>query len=60
MTILPKAEVVGVLYDPNFHPALDQLVALEKAARSIALRLEVLKHRSEPAELRFHPESHVT
>jgi putative tryptophan/tyrosine transport system substrate-binding protein len=41
--LLPKAEVVGVLYDPNFHPAVDQLVALEKAAKTIALRLDVLK-----------------
>src|SRR5690242_7023583 len=41
--LLPKAELVGVLYDPNFHPAADQLVALEKAAMTIALRLDVLK-----------------
>jgi putative tryptophan/tyrosine transport system substrate-binding protein len=32
-----------VLYDPNFPPAVDQLVALEKAAKTIALRLDVLK-----------------
>jgi len=41
--LLPKADLVGVLYDPNFSPAVDQLAALEKAANTIALRLEVLR-----------------
>jgi len=41
--LLPKADLVGVLYDPNFSPAVDQLAALEKAASTIALRLDVLK-----------------
>jgi len=45
--LLPKADLVGVLYDPNFHPAVDQLVALEKAAKTIALRLEVAKAGSD-------------
>jgi len=40
--LLPKADLVGVLYDPNFSPAEDQLGALEKAANTIALRLDVL------------------
>jgi len=40
--LLPKADLVGVLYDPNFAPAVDQLAALEKAANTIALRLDVL------------------
>jgi putative ABC transport system substrate-binding protein len=39
--LLPKTGVVGVLYDPNFVPAVDQLAALEKAAATIALRLDV-------------------
>ena len=41
--LLPKADVVGVLYDPNFRPAIEQLAAIEKAAKTIALRVEVLK-----------------
>jgi putative tryptophan/tyrosine transport system substrate-binding protein len=41
--LLPKADVVGVLYDPNFPPAVDQLAALEKAAKTIALRLDVFR-----------------
>jgi ABC-type uncharacterized transport system substrate-binding protein len=41
--LLPKADLVGVLYDPNFRPAVDQLVALEKAANTVALRLEVVR-----------------
>jgi putative tryptophan/tyrosine transport system substrate-binding protein len=41
--LLPKADVVGVLYDPNFTPAVDQLAALEKAAKTIALRLDVFR-----------------
>ena len=41
--LLPKADVVGVLYDPNFPSAVDQLVALERAAKTIELRLEVLR-----------------
>ena len=39
--LLPKADVVGVLYDPNFPPAVDQLAVLEKAAKTIGLRLDV-------------------
>ena len=41
--LLPKADVVGVLYDPNFPPAVDQLTALERAAKTIALQLNVLR-----------------
>jgi ABC-type uncharacterized transport system substrate-binding protein len=41
--LLPKADLVGVVYDPNFRPAVDQLVALEKAANTVALRLEVVR-----------------
>ena len=41
--LLPKADLVGVLYDPNFSPAVDQLAALEKAASTIGLRLDVLR-----------------
>jgi putative ABC transport system substrate-binding protein len=41
--LLPKADLVGFVYDPNFRPAVDQLVALEKAANTIALRLEVVR-----------------
>ena len=41
--LLPKADVVGVLYDPNFRPAVDELVALEKAAKAIAIQLDVLR-----------------
>jgi putative ABC transport system substrate-binding protein len=41
--LLPKANAVGVLYDPNFRPAVDQLTALENAAKSVALRLDVLR-----------------
>ena len=41
--LLPKADVVGVLYDPNFPPAVDQLAAIEKAAKTIALRVDVLR-----------------
>ena len=41
--LLPKADVVGVLYDPNFPPAVDQLAAIEKAAETIALRVDVLR-----------------
>lgn len=41
--LLPKADVVGVLYDPNFRPAVDQLAAIEKAARTIALQVDVLR-----------------
>jgi len=41
--LLPKADRVGVLYDPNFPPAVDQLTALEKAANTIGLRLDVFK-----------------
>jgi putative tryptophan/tyrosine transport system substrate-binding protein len=40
--LLPNADVVGVLYDPNFPPAVGQLAALEKAAKAIAIRLDVL------------------
>ena len=36
--LLPKADIIGVLYDPNFPPAVDQLAAIEKAAKTIALR----------------------
>lgn len=41
--LLPKAEVVGVLYDPNFRPAIEQLAAIEKAAKTMALRVDVLR-----------------
>jgi putative tryptophan/tyrosine transport system substrate-binding protein len=41
--LLPKADVVGVLYDPNFPPAVDQLAVLEKAAKTIGLRLDVFR-----------------
>jgi putative tryptophan/tyrosine transport system substrate-binding protein len=41
--LLPKADVVGVLYDPNFPPAVGQLAALEKAAKVIAIRLDVFR-----------------
>jgi ABC-type uncharacterized transport system substrate-binding protein len=41
--LLPKADVVGVLYDPNFPPAVDQLAVLEKAAKTIGLRLDVVR-----------------
>ena len=41
--LLPQADVVGVLYDPNFRPAIEQLAAIEKAAKTIALRVEVLR-----------------
>ena len=41
--LLPKADVVGVLYDPNFPPAVDQLAAIEKAAETVALRVDVLR-----------------
>ena len=41
--LLPNADAVGVLYDPNFRPAVDQLTALEKAAKTVALRLDVLR-----------------
>jgi putative tryptophan/tyrosine transport system substrate-binding protein len=41
--LLPKADRVGVLYDPNFPPAVDQLTALEKAANTVGLRLDVIK-----------------
>ena len=41
--LLPKANAVGVLYDPNFRPAVDQLTALENAAKTVALRLDVLR-----------------
>jgi putative tryptophan/tyrosine transport system substrate-binding protein len=41
--LLPKADVVGVLFDPNFRPAVDQLAAIEKAAKTIALRVDVLR-----------------
>ena len=41
--LLPKADVVGVLYDPNFRPAVDQLAAIETAARTIALQVDVLR-----------------
>src|SRR4029077_4965402 len=39
--LLPKADVIGVLYDPNFPPAVDQLAAIEKAAKTIGLRVDV-------------------
>jgi putative ABC transport system substrate-binding protein len=45
--LLPKADVVGVLYDPNFRPAIEQLAAIEKAAKTIALRVDVLKAGSD-------------
>jgi putative tryptophan/tyrosine transport system substrate-binding protein len=45
--LLPKAELVGVLYDPNFSPAVDQLAALQNAANTIALRLDLLKAGSD-------------
>jgi putative ABC transport system substrate-binding protein len=41
--LLPKADVIGVLYDPNFPPAVDQLAALEEAAKMIGLRLDVFR-----------------
>jgi putative ABC transport system substrate-binding protein len=41
--LLPKAEVFGVFYDPNFPPAVGQIAALEKAAKAIAIRLDVFK-----------------
>src|SRR5215475_62997 len=41
--LLPKAVVVGVLYDPNFPAAVDQLGALENAAKTIAIRLDVFR-----------------
>jgi putative tryptophan/tyrosine transport system substrate-binding protein len=41
--LLPKAELFGVFYDPNFPPAVGQLAALEKAAKAIAIRLDVFK-----------------
>src|SRR6476620_2016157 len=43
--LLPKAEAIGVLYDPNFPPAVDQLAALEKAAKTLALRLDIVSAR---------------
>jgi len=39
--LLPKADIIGVLYDPNFPPAVDQLAAIEKAAKTIGLRVDV-------------------
>jgi len=48
--LLPQAATIGVLYDPHFPPAVDQLVALESAAKTISLRLVVLR-ASNDAEL---------
>jgi putative ABC transport system substrate-binding protein len=39
--LLPNAAVVGVLYDPNFPIAVDQVAALQNAARTISLRLNI-------------------
>ena len=41
--LLPNAAVVGVLYDPNFPIAVDQVAALQNAARTISLRLNIFR-----------------
>ncbi|MGB8244733.1 MAG: ABC transporter substrate-binding protein, partial [Pseudolabrys sp.] len=41
--LLPNAAVVGVLYDPNFPIAVDQVAALQIAARTISLRLNIFR-----------------
>jgi putative tryptophan/tyrosine transport system substrate-binding protein len=48
--LVPKAEVIGVLLNPNFPPAVKQLSVLENAARAIDQRLAVFR-ASNDAEL---------
>ena len=48
--LMPGAAVIGVLLNPNFPSAVSQLVALEKAAQTIGLRLTVFR-ASNDAEL---------
>jgi putative ABC transport system substrate-binding protein len=48
--LVPKAALIGVLLNPNFPPALSQLVALENAAQTIGQRIAVFR-ASNDAEL---------
>jgi ABC-type uncharacterized transport system substrate-binding protein len=48
--LMPGAAVIGVLLNPNFPSAVGQLLALEKAAQTIGLRLTVFR-ASNDAEL---------
>jgi putative ABC transport system substrate-binding protein len=41
--LLPNVTAIGVLYDPNFPIAVDQVAALQKAAGTISLRLDVFR-----------------
>ena len=41
--LLPDAVVIAVLLNPNFPPAADQLVALEKAAQVTSQKLSIFK-----------------
>ena len=45
--LVPKAPVVGVLFDPNWSGATEQLPEIEAAARAIALTIQVLNVSSE-------------
>jgi putative tryptophan/tyrosine transport system substrate-binding protein len=41
--LVPHAAVVGVLVNPNFPPAADKITTLEKAAQTIAQRLNIFR-----------------
>jgi hypothetical protein len=43
--LMPGAAVIGVLLNSNFPSAVGQLLALEKAAQTIGLRLTVFRRR---------------
>lgn len=46
--LVPKASVIGVLFDPEWSGASDQLPEIEEAARRIGQSIKVLNASSEP------------
>jgi putative tryptophan/tyrosine transport system substrate-binding protein len=41
--LVPRAQILGILLNPNFTTALNQLVDLQEAVKSIGLRLQVFR-----------------
>jgi putative ABC transport system substrate-binding protein len=46
--LMPGVPLVGALLNPNFPPAMHQLIELEKAAQKIGQKLTVLKASNDP------------
>jgi len=45
--LMPQAAAIGVLLNPNFPPATNQLKDLQEAARNVGLKLDILRASSE-------------